>query len=220
MRRFSSPIALFPVAAVIAAATAIADVGTAASAPSLRDVLKRVGAYAVSYGESLASVVADEGYVQELVLRGEGTLDSEAPARLRDCVRQGLQCGRLAGVPQRAARRWHGRRRPRRTARTHLPRHAWIRAGAGQSDRRGKRPPQYRSGPTQLQRPDDGPAVHPAAASGALPFSQGRGRALRRRAGVGDRLPRTAPIRRSFARPKDGMRPRKDGSGLRRTTAA
>lgn len=74
MRRFSSPIALFPVAAAIAGATAIADVGTEASAPSLREVLQRVGAYAVSYGESLASVVADEGYAQELVLRGEGIL--------------------------------------------------------------------------------------------------------------------------------------------------
>jgi hypothetical protein len=62
---------------VPAAATPAAD-----AAPSLRDVLDRVGQYVVRYGESLATVVADEDYTQRLVppagdVRRERVLHSE-----------------------------------------------------------------------------------------------------------------------------------------------
>jgi hypothetical protein len=40
-----------------------------ASALSLREVLSRAGAYSVSYGDALASVIADEEFIQQLVSR-------------------------------------------------------------------------------------------------------------------------------------------------------
>ena len=40
--------------------------------PSLRDVLDRAGQYVVRYGESLATVVADEDYTQKLVSKSGG----------------------------------------------------------------------------------------------------------------------------------------------------
>jgi hypothetical protein len=55
---------------------AVAADGTAATsaAASLRQVLERAGSYSVSYGAALASVVADEDFLQELALRRDGTV--------------------------------------------------------------------------------------------------------------------------------------------------
>jgi hypothetical protein len=46
----------------------------AAVATSLREVLARTADYSAAYGDALASVVADEQFEQELVLRREGTV--------------------------------------------------------------------------------------------------------------------------------------------------
>jgi hypothetical protein len=57
---------------VAAAALTAAERAPLAAAPSLRDVMARIGTYAAAYGDSLASVVADEDYLQQLTLRGDG----------------------------------------------------------------------------------------------------------------------------------------------------
>jgi len=59
----------------LAAVVTCAAAGSAAlepRAPSLRQVLARAADYSVAYGSALASVVADETFVQELVLPGDG----------------------------------------------------------------------------------------------------------------------------------------------------
>ena len=48
--------------------------GSGPRAPSLREVLARSADYSVAYGSALASVVADESFVQELVLPGDGSV--------------------------------------------------------------------------------------------------------------------------------------------------
>jgi hypothetical protein len=50
----------------VAGAVAVSGSGPRA-APSLKEVMARVGSYAVSYGTALTSVIADEDFLQELV---------------------------------------------------------------------------------------------------------------------------------------------------------
>jgi hypothetical protein len=66
MRAVRSPVVKVIACAALAAAVLV-EPRAAPSAPSLRDVLKRAGAYVVRYGESLATVVADEDYTQRVV---------------------------------------------------------------------------------------------------------------------------------------------------------
>src|SRR5687768_14705747 len=55
------------------AAAVTAHLAAAPEAPSLKQVLARAGDYSVSYGAALASVIADESFTQEIVLRGNET---------------------------------------------------------------------------------------------------------------------------------------------------
>jgi hypothetical protein len=59
----------------LAAAGAVAISGSAPSAaPSLKEVMARVGTYSVSYGTALSSVIADEDFVQELAQGRDGAV--------------------------------------------------------------------------------------------------------------------------------------------------
>jgi hypothetical protein len=78
---------------IAAACLAVTDGTPGSAAPSLEEVMARAGSYAVSYGTALASVVADEDFLQELTLVRDGTvlerrrLESEiAFVRLADTV--------------------------------------------------------------------------------------------------------------------------------------
>jgi hypothetical protein len=63
----SRPLLARVIVGVSLSASAFVPVLRAAPSPSLRDVLDRAGQYVVRYGESLATVVADEDYTQTLM---------------------------------------------------------------------------------------------------------------------------------------------------------
>ena len=100
---------------VPAAATPAAD-----AAPSLRDVLDRVGQYVVRYGESLATVVADEDYTQRLV----------PPAG--DVGRERVLHSEIAFVKLADSREWQGFRDVRPDYRVSGASHGGRPGGAGQ----------------------------------------------------------------------------------------
>lgn len=61
------------VTAAVAALLCVAATAPRAPAP-LRGVLDRAGQYVVAYGESLATVIAEERYTQRIVARTDGSL--------------------------------------------------------------------------------------------------------------------------------------------------
>lgn len=67
------PFHLFAVAAVVLVVGTEGETPSA-RAQSLREVLERAAEYSAAYGEVLASVLADELFEQQLVLRQEGTV--------------------------------------------------------------------------------------------------------------------------------------------------
>jgi hypothetical protein len=67
-------------AAAVACASAAFAAAPAAQQPSLDDVLNRAGTYVAAYHQAVATVIAEERYVQRLVTFGGGSLRPQAPS--------------------------------------------------------------------------------------------------------------------------------------------